>query len=224
MAQPVYYQTLNMVGIDPTIYYTNLPTQGASVTPEYPAPPFIAGTRAFGSDSSEFIFVQASTSISIGDFVVVNAGTTTFPFSASSITTTNAQAANTVTMGSSGLVLKQSVTFIPANAYFWCCTKGNFVQALTNNGLGTNAPNVYLYTGATAGVLSSTSATAATALAGIVCINSLTTSIQTSIVPTIGTLLTTGFTNGPIVSLYNVRPVQLVSNTVAAANSTTVGW
>ncbi len=55
MAQPVFYQTMNNVGVDPTLYYTNT----ASVTPEYPAPPFIVGTQAVGSDGSQCVFARS---------------------------------------------------------------------------------------------------------------------------------------------------------------------
>src|SRR5713226_7386405 len=124
MSVPVFYQTLNMLGIDPTIYYTNLATAGASVTPEYPAPPFVPGTLAFGSDGSSFIFVQASTSIALTDFVLITAGTAVNPFMANSITTTNASQVSSatnanMTIGSAGLIIKQSVTLIPAGAMFW---------------------------------------------------------------------------------------------------------
>src|SRR5215469_12849710 len=104
MAVPVFYQTLNMVGVDPTLYYTGIATAGGSVTPEYPAPPFIPGTRAFGSDGSEFVFVQASTSISLTDFVVINAGNAVNPFMANSVTTTNVTGSFDVELASTGLV------------------------------------------------------------------------------------------------------------------------
>ncbi len=227
MAQPVYYQTMNNVGIDPTLYYTNLFTQGASVTPEFPAPPFLPGTRAFGSDGSEFLFVQASTTINPGDFLAINAGVTTFPFSAASLTSTNAAAVGTIQIGSAGLVLKQSVSNIPANAYFWACTRGNFVPAYASN--GTNgmaaAANVVLYTSATAGVLTSLTATTAVAVAGIVCINSVTVSIPSSLVPPVGTLTSTGFATGPIVAMQNVRPIMYpIGNTTAAQLTLVVGY
>ncbi len=214
MAQPVVYQTLNMEGIDPTTYYTNLATPGGSVTPEFPAPPFLAGTKAFGSDGSEFIFVQASTSISLGDFVYIDAGITTFPFSAASLTTTNAKLANCVGVASAGIVLKQSVTYIPANAYFWACT---------HNNLTVNAPSVTLYTTATAGVISSVALSTAVALNGIVCIISLTTSLAVSVVPPVGVLTTTGFALGPYVAMMNPRAVDIFS-TASGVGSAFVGW
>lgn len=221
MAQPVFYQTLNMEGVDPTVYYTNLATAGGSVTPEYPAPPFLPGTQAFGSDGSQFIFVQASTSISLTDFVMINAGATSAPYMANSVTTTNVQSSIGVGLGSSGLVLKQSVSFIPAGAYFWACTKGQFLPATTSaTFLTSNNPPVYLYTSSvnTAGTLTATYTSTTAALAGIAVVNSLTTStgIAASVVPPAGTLSSTGLTLGPVVALNNVRTVPAIFSSTNA--------
>lgn len=204
MAQPVFYQTLNMLGIDPTVYYN----VSASATPETPAAPYLVGTQAFGSDGSQFVFVQASTSISLTDFVVINQGTPTSPYQANSITNTNVQSSLAVGIGSTGLVLKQSVTFIPAAAFFWALTRGQYVPATTSNGLATNTGGVALFTSATAGVLTSvtTSSSLGAAFAGIICVNSLTVSIASSVVPPVGTL-TNGFTVGPVVNLNLPRPI-----------------
>lgn len=227
MAQPVFYQTLNMVGIDPTLYYTNLATAGGSVTPEYPAPPFVPGTLAFGSDGSQFVFVQASTSISLTDFVVIDAGTTTNPFMASSITTALATPSSTaapgavpIALGATGLVLKQSVSFIPAQALFWACTKGDFIPATTSAvfaGL-VETSGVALYTtAASPGQLATTaSTTAVVAFAGITIVSSISTSIPASVVPPAG-VLSNGFTVGPVVSLNNPRTVVISSTAAASA-------
>lgn len=222
MANPVFYQTLNMQGVDPTIYTIN----NASTTPEYPAPPFLVGTKAFGSDGSEFIFVQASTSISLTDFVVINAGQAVSPYQANSVTTTNVQSSLAVGLASTGLVVKGSVSFIPAAAYFWALTKGQFVPATTSGGTGglaSNTGGVALFTTATAGVISSvtTSQSLNINFQGIVCINSLTVSIPTSIVPPAGgTVSATGFTVGPVVNINNPRPV--VTATAVSLNGPTL--
>ncbi len=238
MALPVFYQTLNMVGVDPTLYYTNLATAGGSVTPEYPAPPFILGTQAFGSDGSQFIFVQASTSISLTDFVVISAGTNVAPYTANAITTANAGSANgtniPVALGATGLIVRQSVTIIPAGAMFWACTKGNFIPATTSAnqasflGPVTTSPgSVALYTSTSPGELQ-TAATVATsvgnvAFAGIVVISSISVSIPGSVVPPVGTLSATGFTVGPVVSLNNPRTI-LVTGLQGSGASATVYW
>lgn len=210
MATPVFYQTMNNVGVDPTVYYTFT----ASTTPETPAPPFLVGTQAIGSDGSAFVFVQASTSISLTDFVLINQGANVVgaSYMANSISNTNVVSSLAVGMGSSGLVLKQSVTFIPAGAYFWALTRGQNVPATTSFGLASNAGGVTLFTSATAGVLTSvtTSSSLGAAFAGIICINSLTlsTGIASSIVPPAGTLVGTGLTAGPVVNMNLPRTIN----------------
>ncbi len=237
MAQPVFYQTLNMLGIDPTIYYTNITTAGGSVTPELPAPPFVPGTRAFGSDGSEFIFVQASTSISLSDFVLLTAGTAVNPYMANSITTTNAtQTAATVgnanmAIASSGLVVKQSVSFIPAGAMFWALTKGQFVPCSQSASFATLAPSasVILYTTTSAGMLTtapsvSSSTLASVAFAGFNLISSISVSIPSSVVPQVGIQSATGFTIGPVVSMNNPRTFVSTSALAGTPLSGQVFW
>jgi len=221
MAQPVFYQTLNMLGVDPTIYYTQLTSAGGSVTPEYPAPPFVPGMQAFGSDGSQFIFVQASTSISLTDFVAINIGQAAAPYQANSVTTTNIQSSLIVGVASTGLILKQSVSFIPAAAFFWACTKGQFIPATNSNGmLSGSVGGVTLFSTATAGVLSSVtlSSSLVVPVAGIICINSLTVSIPSSVIPPSGGTQSNGFAVGPIVNLNLVRGgTALVSGGLGAA-------
>lgn len=216
MAQPVFYTTLNQLGMDPTMYVVASP----SVTPEYPAPPFLVGTKGIGSDGSEFVYVQASTSISLTDFVVINTGSTGGgSYQANSVTTTNVGSSIAVGLASTGLVLRQSVTYIPAQAYFWACTKGQYLPATTSGGTGglaTNVNGVLLFTSATAGVLTSvtTSQSLLANIVGIVCINSLTISIASSIVPPVGTLTSTGYAQGPIVNMNSPRTVITWSSSV----------
>ena len=231
MAQPVFYQTLNMEGVDPTLYYLNTYSAGGSITPEYPAPPFLPGTQAFGSDGSQFVFVQASTSISLTDFVAINTGQAVAPYQANSVSTTNIFGSLLMGIGSSGLVLKQSVSFIPAGAFFWACTRGTFlpattsgtVLATTSNTAGVGSVALYVaLTGVGTGILTSVSTTLSPGIAGIVCINSLTVSIPSSIVPAAGGTQSNGFTVGPVVAINNPRLV-VVGTTVAplSANSAT---
>jgi hypothetical protein len=222
MAQPVFYQTLSNMGVDPTVYSA----VSASTTPETPAPPFLVGTRAFGSDGSEFVFVQASTSISLTDFVALNIGSPGGgQYQANSVTNTNVASSLMVGLGSTGLVTKQSVTFIPAGAFFWAMTRGQNIPATTSGGTGglaTNVGGVTLFTSATAGILTSvtTSASLGAALHGIICINSLTVSIAASIVPPAGgTTSSTGFTVGPVVNMNLPRAVVLTSLTFATSSA-----
>lgn len=211
MAQPVFYQTLNQQGMDPTVYYI----AQASVTPETPAPPFLVGTRAIGSDGSEFVFVQASTSISLTDFVVINSGTDSQAgYQANSINSTRVASSLAVGLGSTGLVYAGSVTYIPAQAYFWALTKGQGIPATTSGGLASNSGGVALFTSTTAGVLTSvtTSQSLAAAFQGIVCTNSLTVSIPASVVAPAGGTKSNGYTVGPVVNMNNPRPVVTTTN------------
>ncbi len=212
MSQPVFYQTLNMEGVDPSTYYVNTYSAGGSITPEYPAPPFLPGTQAFGSDGSQFVFVQASTAINLTDFVAINTGQAVAPYQANSVTSTNIWASLLCGIGSTGLVLRQSVTTIPAGAFFWACTRGQFlpattsgtVLATTSDTAGNGAIALYVaLTGVGTGILTSVTTTLSPAIAGIVCINSLTVSIPTSIIPPVGTLTSLGYTQGPVVAMNN---------------------
>lgn len=204
MPQPNFYQTYSGIGIDPTVYYA----VSASATPETPAPPFQVGTQAHGTDGSQFVFVQASTTINPGDFVTLNIGQNVSPFQANSVTTTNVQSSLCVGLAATGLVVAQSVSYIPAGAYFWAVTKGQYIPALSSAGLATNTGGVMLFTTATAGVISSvtTSQSLNIRLQGMVCVNSLTVSIPNSIVPFAGTG-SNGYTVGPVVNINNLRAV-----------------
>lgn len=219
MAQPVFYQTLSNLGVDPTVYYTNT----ASLTPETPAPPFTVGTQAFGSDGSQFVFVQASTSIALTDFIVFNSGTPASPYQANSVSNTNVVASLAMGFGSAGLVLKQSVTFIPGGAYFWACTRGQYIPATTSFGMQQTAGGVALFTSTTVGQITSITANASLAvcLAGIICVSSITLSTGTpsSIVPPAGTLSSTGLTIGPVVNINNPRSIILNITAFAAGTS-----
>lgn len=216
MAQPVFYQTVNQLGMDPTQYYS----VSASVTPETPAAPFLVGTRGFGSDGSEFVFVQASTSISLTDFVLIGSSLASWaaPYTTNSLSDATVVSSLAIGIGATGLVVKGSVSYIPAGAFFWAQTRGQYIPATTSAGLASNVGGVALYTtvAATAGVITSvsTSSSLHAALAGIICVNSLTVSIPSSIVPAAGgTLSSTGYTVGPVVNLNLPRAVVLTSLT-----------
>lgn len=148
MAQPTDFATSNSGGVDPTLYYIAV----ASVTPETPAPPFQLGTQVFANFGSEFVFVQASTSISLGDFLAINnAG------QANSLTTTNVQSSLGCRIGMAAATVKQSVTFIPAGAFFWAQTRGSNCSGNAASLISTASPQVQLWTSATAGAVTSVS-------------------------------------------------------------------
>jgi hypothetical protein len=83
--------------------------------------------------------------------------------------------------------------------------------------MATNSGGVQLFTTQTAGaILSQTVSTSLNvALLGLICINSLTVSIPSSIVPPAGgTQSSTGFTVGPVVNINNMRSL-FITSTVA---------
>lgn len=167
MAQPGAYGTLNKEGVDPTIFYA----VSASTTPEYPAPPFAVGEMCQGSNASEFVFVQASTTINLGSFLAIQNG-----FFANGLTNTNVVSSLGCQIGSTGYVtsVNVSLTYIPAGAYFWAALRGSSINGAQSTGATSTA--VQLFTSATAGVITSvtTSSTLAAGLAGIECVSSTT--------------------------------------------------
>lgn len=169
MATPTKFGTTPFGGVDPSQYYV----VSASLTPETPSPPFAIGTWVAASNGSEYIFVQASTSIAIGDFVAV-----TYQNQANSLTSTNVVASVGARVGMAEAVVAGSVTYIPAGAYFWATVRGeNCVASVNSTGVttGTGA-SIQLFTSATAGAVTSvtTSSTLACGLAGIECVASAT--------------------------------------------------
>jgi hypothetical protein len=68
MAAAAIYSTLNMEGVDiNNVFY--LDTKSA---PEYPAPPFSKGVRAFGTDGSDWVYCTASITIGLGSVVIIS--------------------------------------------------------------------------------------------------------------------------------------------------------
>jgi hypothetical protein len=149
MVQPTQFALYPAEGIDVTQQYN----VSASVTPETPAPPFQLGLPCFANNGAEFVFVQASTSISLGDFVTI-----TNSLQANSMTSTNLTSSTANRLGMASATAKGSVTYIPAGGYFWACLRG------TNQpgNAGTTAPAtpqvVQLYASSTVGAVSSVTA------------------------------------------------------------------
>lgn len=167
MAAPTQWNSAPQAGMDVTTYYAGI---SASVTPETPAPPFAVGAITEGNQGSEFVFVQASTSIALGDFVAIQNN-----FQAASLNSTNIISSLGAQVAMAGTVLAQSLTFIPAGAFFWAALRGSSLAGNAASALTAGAP-VQLFTTATAGAITSvtTSFTLAVALAGIECVSSVT--------------------------------------------------
>lgn len=171
MAQPANFSTIG-VGADPTVYYA----VSASLTPETPAPPFQVGQEILANNGAEFVFVQASTSIALGDFVAITNTNT-----ANSLSDTNVDSSLGSRLGMACTPVRGSVTLIPAGAFFWAQIRGNncTTTAFQVSPAGTlQAAPVALYTSATAGTISSTSGTAHTGIQGVLVVTSASTAIN----------------------------------------------
>jgi hypothetical protein len=152
MAQPASYTVLNKEGVDLGAVYTNT----ASLTPETPSPPFAIGEEVIGNNGSQWIFCQASTSITANDWVAI-----TGAGQANSMTSTNIAASGGVRIGVS------PVTALAGN-YFWAAI--NSTKMTAQLGAASNQ-GVLLYATAVAGVVSSVS-TSGPAILGIVVVTS----------------------------------------------------
>lgn len=68
MANPAIYSTINTQGIDvSSVFFLDIKTY-----PEYPAPPFIAGTPAWGTDGSAWVYCTSSVSLPNGSVVIIS--------------------------------------------------------------------------------------------------------------------------------------------------------
>lgn len=167
MATPTSWNTLSKEGVDVTTYYV----VSASTTPETPAPPFNVGELCLGTNGSEYVFVQASTTINLGSFLAIQNG-----YYTNGLTSTNVVSSLGCRIGITGAVASTNVslTYIPAGAYFWAATRGSSIAGTQTT--AQSLTNVQLFTSATAGVITSvtTSSSLAAGLAGIECVSSTT--------------------------------------------------
>lgn len=168
MTAPTTWNTLPIEGVDVNQVYA----VSASVTPETPAPPFLIGTEVIGTNGSQFVFVQASTSISANDFVAITGAN-----EANSLTNTNVAATGGVRIGvAPGAPVVTSVG-IAAGSYFWAQMNGSQIKG--NGVAATSTSNVQMYTSAVAGVVSSITGSSGVALGGVVVTASATANPQT---------------------------------------------
>ncbi len=139
------YSTQNMLGAVLNDFQTVTTT-----TPEYPAPTFAVGARAFGTAGTEWIFVQASAAISANFFCVIS--------------TTNTAAHLTTTTGLRGLLVGIPLVAIPSGSYGWLQVKGPCANAQV---LASCAANVRLNTTATAGAVDDDGTTSTKEVLGV---------------------------------------------------------
>jgi hypothetical protein len=128
---------------------------GANVGAQSATAKFALGTRAYGQDDREFVYVVASGAVTLGDAVGIDED-----FTAISLTTTTAAAMHKV-----GWAANHAFT---TACYGFVTVKGtNFNGRLADN----SAADSPLYTTATAGVLSTDSSTAdPVKVTGVTCV------------------------------------------------------
>lgn len=158
MAAPAIYSTMNQEGID--INSVFLLSTG---TPEYPAQPFLAGTIAWGTDGSSWVYCTASITIGAGKVVLVSE--TGGSWSVALIGGATVASAPTgdllgVVGGTQGTMVVPAPVAPQTAAYFWVQRAGNCPNVDT---AASTTKNAQLYSSATiGGRLSSTAGGAAT--------------------------------------------------------------
>lgn len=136
-------------------------TINTTANPEYPALPFALGERTVGTDGSEWIYASPAGAYAVG---VVGYLDTSWNFTA--ITTTSVSGLSGFQIGVMSQVA--SVTATPTTTLFdgvWIQVAGGCAAI---NVTASAAANVQLYTSATAGRISDSSAASAVLLNGIV--------------------------------------------------------
>ena len=155
------YSTTTQEGIDiNNVFYLNV-----AQYPEYPAPPFLPGELAWGTDGSEFVYCTASISLAAASVVVVSAVPGSWSVAAAGGSTIAAASAPVgqlvgVVSGANGSLAVAAPTGSQTGAFFWLQRAGN-----TQNirAAASTTKNAQLYSSATtAGILSSTAGGAGT--------------------------------------------------------------
>lgn len=117
------YSTTSQQGIDiNNVFYLDTKTY-----PEYPAPPFLAGELAWGTDGSEWVYTTASVTIAAGSVVLINE--TPGSWSVAPITSATATSAFGqligVVGGSQGTLQVSQPTGTQTGSFFWTQRAGN---------------------------------------------------------------------------------------------------
>ncbi len=152
------YSTLNMEGVDLSTAFTL-----STSTPEYPAQPFIQGATVLGTLDGKWVYATAAAVQATGDVCIL-----TKTFQAIGLLSSNAAAHY-------GEPLGVAMTATTTGQFAWYQTNGASPGISV---LASTAPNVILYTTATAGRLGSALTTGASStIQGIV---TTTTSASTA--------------------------------------------
>lgn len=128
MANPAIYSTINQTGIDVNqVFYLDTKTY-----PEYPAPPFLPGTPAWGTDGSAWVYCTASISITNGAVVIVSevpGSWSVAMIGGATVGTAPTGDLLGVIAGSTGTLSVNAPSGTQTGSYFWAQRSGN-CQAL----------------------------------------------------------------------------------------------
>lgn len=144
MAAPAIYSTLNESGIDVNSVF--LLDTG---TPEYPAPPFLPGTLAWGTDGSEWVYATASVTIGAGKVVIVSETGGSWSVAligGGTIATAPTGDLLAVVGGSKGTMVVPAPSGTQKGAYFWVQRAGNCPNV---DSAAATTKNAQLYSSAT---------------------------------------------------------------------------
>jgi hypothetical protein len=141
---PAIYSTINQSGIDVnSVFYLD------TGEPEYPAPPFLPGTPAWGTDGSSWVYCQASLSLAKGKVVRVSevpASWSVALIGGATVATAPTGDLVGVVGGSQGSMSVSLPTGTQTAAYFWLQRAGNCPNIDT---AASTTKNAQLYSSAT---------------------------------------------------------------------------
>ena len=159
------YSTTTEAGID----INNVFQLSIVNNPEYPAPPFLAGELAWGTDGSEWVYATSSITIAPGSTVLFSStpGNWSVALITSTLARTNFGALVGVTGGATGSVAVPSCGTNVTGNFFWVQRAGMAQKVLSGPSLGTTFAT--LHTTSNAGQLGATGGTGTSAVvSGIV--------------------------------------------------------
>lgn len=159
MANPVIYSTTHESGVDINNVFF-LDTKSA---PEYPAPPFIAGTQAWGTDGSAWVYATSSVSLANGAVVIVSEVPGSWSVAligGSTVGTAPTGDLIGVVAGGNGSLVVGAPSGTQTASFFWLQRAGN-CQALQVSSAGQTKDAQLYSTKTLAGYVSSTAGGAA---------------------------------------------------------------
>lgn len=152
------YSTTAQEGIDVNAVFIQ-----STGTPEYPAPPFIAGELAWGTDGSEWVYCTASITLAPGSVLLISAVPGSWSVAligGATVATAPTGQLIAVSGGGTGSVAIPAPASPQTGTYFWAQRAGN---APNVKSAAATTKNAQLYSSATTGgIVSSTAGGAAT--------------------------------------------------------------